>query len=288
MQEFQIKTITANGLEFGYLEAGTGDNFILCLHGFPDTPHTWVGVMKSLAEAGYRVVAPFMRGYPPTQSAPDNQYSLKELAEDAIALLDAFEVEQGVIMGNDWGALAAYSAATIAPERLTNIITTALPHPSVINFGTVGLWKGRHVFAFQRRKASVAWFKRNNYSGIDTFFKRWSPLWNFTEAEVAPVRESLSQEGGVEGALAYYWSFLSRNGDPDVQKLMQGKISVPTMSIFGDSDAGQSGDALKNAQDAFTSSYRHEVLPYVGHFVQREAPEEVAKLVIDYLGSEPS
>src|SRR5687768_2249913 len=83
------KTIEAGGLTFGYLEAGEGP-LVLCLHGFPDTAHTFDDLLPRLARAGYHAVAPFMRGYAPTSVPVDGDYSELRLGEDAIALIDAF------------------------------------------------------------------------------------------------------------------------------------------------------------------------------------------------------
>lgn len=278
----QTKTITANGLEFTYLEAGTGDNVVLCLHGFPDTPHTWSDLMARLSEAGYRVIAPFMRGYPPTQAAPDGKYSIKELATDAIGLLDAFEVEQAVIIGHDWGALAAYGAVALVPERFSKLVTIAIPHPRALSFGPRTLIKGRHFLNFQRRKSSIAWMQRDNYAAISSIFKRWSPNWKFTDADVAPVRESLSQAGGVEASLGYYWSFFSGRSDPQVQNLLRAKTTVPTLSLFGDADGALVLDALNRTESAYEALYQQEVLPGVGHFLHRETPDTVADLILDF------
>ena len=124
-------TVRANDLEFGVLEAGSGP-LALCLHGFPDTAHTWRHLLPALAEAGFHAVAPFMRGYAPTAIPADGAYQLGALIADAVAL---HEVLGGggdaVLIGHDWGAETAYGAAAHAPDRWRRLVTLAVPPASL-------------------------------------------------------------------------------------------------------------------------------------------------------------
>src|SRR5262252_8591367 len=110
----RTRTVLANDLEFGILEAGSGP-LALCLHGFPDSAQTWRDLLPELADAGFRAVAPFMRGYAPTAVPADGRYQMGVLAADAIALHEALGAdERAVIVGHDWGAGAAHGAAAAA------------------------------------------------------------------------------------------------------------------------------------------------------------------------------
>lgn len=279
----EAKIVAANGLDFAYYERGTGNKLVLCLHGFPDTADTWVDLMPRLAEAGYRVVAPFMRGYPPTEIPAAKDYSSVRLGEDVLAVIAALGSEQAIVIGHDWGALAAYSAAAIAPERISNLVTVAIPHPRALRFDLPTLIKARHFLTFQQRSSSVTWMKKNNYAAIDTIFRRWSPNWQFTETDLAPVREAFSQVGAVEAALGYYWSFWENRNNPDVQRINRTKTSVPTLSLFGDADGAMAMGALERTASAFTAEYKQVVLPNVGHFLHREVPDVFAERVLSFL-----
>ena len=109
--------IRANGVHFAYLDAGQGP-LVLCLHGFPDTAWSFVPLLERLAAAGYRAVAPFMRGYPPSGPAPDGDYRVITLGRDALALIEVLGAQRAVLVGHDWGAAATYIAAALAPERV--------------------------------------------------------------------------------------------------------------------------------------------------------------------------
>ena len=112
-------------MDFAYLEAGPSDGpLALCLHGFPDHAPTWEHLMPELAAAGYHVVAPWLRGYAPTGLAPDGNYQVATLALDALALADELAGDRdSVLIGHDWGAIAAYTAVGHRPERFSKLVT---------------------------------------------------------------------------------------------------------------------------------------------------------------------
>src|SRR2546423_8762255 len=123
----EIATIRANDLTFGYLEAGDGP-LALCLHGFPDSAWTWRHLLPALADAGYHAVAPWLRGYAPTAVPADGRYQSGALVADAVALHDAFGGDgDAVLVGHDWGAIAAYGAAAVAPDRWRRVVTGPVP-----------------------------------------------------------------------------------------------------------------------------------------------------------------
>ena len=125
------ETITANGIDFAYLEEGSSDGpLALCLHGFPDTAHTWRHLLPELAAAGFHAVAPFLRGYAPTPVAPDGHYQTGALVRDANALHEALGGDAtAVIVGHDWGALATYGAVAHQPDRWNRAVALAVPPP---------------------------------------------------------------------------------------------------------------------------------------------------------------
>src|SRR5580692_7814549 len=122
-------TVEANGVEFAYLEAGPADGpLALCLHGFPDTAHTWRHLLPALGDAGYHAVAPFLRAYAPTAIPADGQYQTGALARDVNALHQALGgTGDAVVVGHDWGALATYGAVAHQPDRWRRVVTAAVP-----------------------------------------------------------------------------------------------------------------------------------------------------------------
>jgi pimeloyl-ACP methyl ester carboxylesterase len=123
----RARTVTANGLRFGVLEAGSGP-LALCLHGFPDSAHTWRFLLPALADRGFHAVAPFMRGYAPTEIPADGCFRVGALVADAVGLHDALGGDdRAVLIGHGWGAEAAYGSGAFAADRWRRVVTLAVP-----------------------------------------------------------------------------------------------------------------------------------------------------------------
>src|SRR5262245_47208338 len=127
----ELRYVQANGLRFAYHEEGTGP-LVLLLHGFPDTPQTWDAARPALAAAGFRAVSPFMRGYAPSEIPTTDAYDSDTLGRDALALIEALGERSAIVVGHDWGASAAYSAVGLAPDRIRQLVTVAVPYPGSI------------------------------------------------------------------------------------------------------------------------------------------------------------
>src|SRR5262245_14862892 len=120
MVDLRTGSVQANSIAFHYLELGTGP-LVLCLHGFPDNAYTYRYLLPVLAAAGFRAVAPFMRGYAPTRAAPDGRYQSVLLAQDAVALITALGAERAFLVGHDWGAQATYGAPEESALRVEDV-----------------------------------------------------------------------------------------------------------------------------------------------------------------------
>ena len=125
--EIRKRVVRANGLEFPVLEAGDGP-LVLCLHGFPDHSLSWVHVLSRLAQEGYRAVAPALRGFWTGGAAPDGSYRAAAIGQDVLALIEALGVEQAYVIGHDFGARAAYSAASLDASRIHKLVGLAVPY----------------------------------------------------------------------------------------------------------------------------------------------------------------
>src|SRR6188508_461392 len=155
---FNEGRITANDVEFAYLETGAGP-LALCLHGFPDSAWTYRFLLPALAGAGFRAVAPFMRGYAPTAVPADGRYQTAALALDACRLHEVLGGdEDAVIVGHDWGAMATYTAANHEPDRWRRVVTMAVPPSGAVANGFLKyrqLKKSWYMFFFQHGLADM-------------------------------------------------------------------------------------------------------------------------------------
>ena len=126
--EVTHRTVETNGIRMHLAEAGTGPLVVLC-HGFPESWYSWRHQLAALAEAGFRAVAPDMRGYGQTdRPEPIDQYTLLHMIGDMVGLLDALGVDQAVIAGHDWGAPVAWHAALLRPDRFRGVIGLSVPY----------------------------------------------------------------------------------------------------------------------------------------------------------------
>jgi pimeloyl-ACP methyl ester carboxylesterase len=278
----EIRYVQANGLRFGYFEQGSGP-LVLLLHGFPDTPHTWDVVQPQLAAAGYRVVAPFMRGYPPTEGSRDGDYGVLSLGRDIVALIVALGAEQAIVIGHDWGGFAAYAAANLSPQSISKLIVLAIPHPGALRVNVQTLIKTNHFLTFQFRPWALSHLQRNHMAEINAIYRRWSPHLQVSEADLAPVKETLSQPGALAAALGYYWSFKTDALCRETRKIVNAKTTVPTLALFGEEDGALDISSIERTHACYNAPYEVVRLPKVGHFVHREAVGEVVERVLGFI-----
>jgi len=259
-----VRFVTVDGLRFGYLESGQGP-LVLLVHGFPDTAYSWDATRSALAAAGFRTVAPFTRGYAPTEVPSQEAYDSDTLGRDLVALVQALGGgEPAVIVGHDWGASAAYSAAALAPDSLRLLVTIAIPHPASVTPTPSVLWAVRHFFALNRRSA-LRWVPNDDFAYVDELLHRWSPRWNPGPEESAAVKEVFRDPKSLEAALGYYRAL--RPWPPSSHKM---KISVPSVCFAGDTDIMPPA-AYEKARSRFTGPYEVVQMPG-GHFMHREHP----------------
>ena len=273
-----LKFVEANGLRFAYFEEGRGP-LVLLVHGFPDTPHTWDHVRPAIAAEGFRVVTPFTRGYAPTEIPTREDYDADTLAADLLALVTALGEEKAIIVGHDWGASAAFSAAALAPERVRLLVTVAIPHPASILPTPKLVWTVRHFFLLSRAGAAAK-IRAGDFAHIDELVARWSPAWNVPAGETDAVKRSLREPGCLEAVLGYY-----RGIRVTLPRSQRKKISVPAVAFAGTDDM-IAPRAYERARSRYTSTYDIVTMPG-GHFMHREHPEHFTRELARVLGPYP-
>ena len=271
-----LHSVTANGLRFAYLEWGRGP-LVLALHGFPDTPHTWDVIGPALAAKGFRVVAPFTRGYAPT-AMPASDTTTRELGEDVVALISALGEERAHLLGHDWGAEAVYAAAGLAPERVITLTTVGIPHRAAVTPTPMLGWTLRH-FVTLRLPGAEARFAKHDFAQVEMFLRRWSPTWHFTAEDLAPIKACFREPGSVHGALGYYRASSART-----PAFMKERVRVPTLCFAGADDPGVQPATFEATRSHFTKDFAVAVIPG-GHFCHRESPDQLVARVGDFLAA---
>lgn len=286
--DISTSTISANGIEFTFLECGTGP-LALCLHGFPDSAHSWRHLLPDLAAAGFRAVAPFTRGYAPTSVAPDGMYQTGALSADANALHGALGGDgDAVIIGHDWGAPSAYGAAGSAPDKWAKVVGMAVPPGGAMGAAFVGnlaqIQRSWYMFYFQHPLSDMV-VPANDYAFIDMLWRQWSPGYDGA-ADAENCKACLRDPGHLAAALGYYRATIGagpRTPDYDaIQSAGGGELTQPTLYLHG-ADDGCIGRDVAESITTFSPWATLRIVEGAGHFLQLEKPAEVNALIIDWI-----
>ena len=283
-----MQHVSANGLDFAYLEQGSGP-LVLLLHGFPDTAHTWSHQMPALAAAGYRVVAPFLRGYHPTAIPANGYYDKATLATDVASLMrELGGGEPAYLVGQDWGAIILYAALSAFPELLRRAVVMAVPHPAVVARSMLvpkHVHRSFHWWFFQLPELPERALLDDDAAFIDYLWTYWTHAGFEDAAHIGEVKATLAQPGVLSATLGYYRAMLDPSkGDPalaDLRLRMERPIGVPTLALCGAEDLR--AELMRDQERYFSGEYRYEEVAGAGHFLQREKPAEVNRLLLQWL-----
>ena len=284
--DFKMDTVQANGLSFSFIEMGEGP-LILALHGFPDLPRTFRYQIVHLSTAGYRVVAPYMRGYFPTDAPPDGPYETAALVQDVLALIDVLSQNPIILIGHDWGAAAAYGAAIMAPQKISKLITIAVPPGFSKSFITNPNQQRRswYMFFFQMSFAETA-VAYNNFAFVEKLWQDWSAGWQYSAKEMAVLTATFQKQGVLRAALSYYRHSLNpENHSPElahIREYLSDSIDVPTLYIHGAQDGCIGVESTEGMERSFTKKVEKRILDG-GHFVHQEKPDAVNSIIEEFL-----
>jgi pimeloyl-ACP methyl ester carboxylesterase len=285
-----MEFIAANGLEFAYLSDGPEDGpLALCLHGFPDSAHTWRHLLPGLAAAGFRAVAPFLRGYAPTSVPADGRYQVGALVQDANALHEALGGGgDAVLIGHDWGALATYGAVAHQPQRWRRAVTAAVPPTASIGMSLLTyaqLQKSWYMFFFLSPLAEAA-LPLDDYTFLGDLWRDWSPGYDGAW-DVARVKESIGDPERIVAAISYYRAMW----DPTLQvpELADEQAAAllptprPTLYLHGRDDGCMLLSSMGSPLNFLAEGSQVEVIDDAGHFLHVERPEVVNRRILDFV-----
>jgi len=291
----QLRQIDAGDLSVQYVEAGpAGGTPVVLLHGWPYDIYSFIDVVPLLAAAGYRVIAPFLRGYGGTrfrseQTPRNGQQSV--VAVDAVALMDALKIQRTILAGFDWGARTADIVAALWPERCKALVSvsgylignpaagqTPLPPKAELQ------WWYQFYFATERGHAGYA---QNRKEFARLIWQLASPKWAFSDATFDRSATALDNPDQVAIVIHNYrWRLGLAAGEPRYDDLEQRlaaapMITVPTITMEGDANGAPHPEPVVYAKK-FSGKYAHRLITGgIGHNLPQEAPRAFADAIIE-------
>lgn len=293
-------TLAVGGMTYAALAWGpAGGPLALCLHGYPDTARTWRHLGPHLAERGWRVVAPYMRGYAPTSLAPDGNYQLGAIARDVAGLHRSLGGdERAVLIGHDWGAAVAYMAGSHTPGLFARIVTMAVSPPPALLSPFASPRRLVRDLPLVARQLRLSWYmffqllpgisERSLPRLVPRLWRDWSPGYDGRE-DARDVLAALGDDAHRTAALRYYRAvFLpwmrSREYAPE-QSRFRDVPEVPLLYLYGADDGCQLPEWGRRAHRVLRPGGRAEEVAGAGHFLHLERPDEVNARVAAFLGA---
>jgi pimeloyl-ACP methyl ester carboxylesterase len=290
-----LKQVNAGVLNVGYAEAGPADGPpVILLHGWPYDIYSFVDVTPLLASVGYRVIVPFVRGYGTTLFLSKDTFRNGQpsaVASDAIALMDALEIEKAILAGFDWGARSVNIVSALWPERCKATVSVSgyligsqeagkMPLPPKAELE----WWYQFYFATERGRLGYEKYRRD-FSKL--IWQTASPKWQFDDATFDRSAAAFDNPDHVAIVLHNYrWRLGLADGEAkyaDLEKRLATfpVITVPTITLEGDANGAPHPDPSVYAKK-FSGKYEHRTITGgIGHNLPQEAPQAFAQAVID-------
>lgn len=267
--------VDAGGVGINYEVTGEGRPVVL-LHGFPDSGRLWRHQVLALAETGFRVIVPDMRGYGRSDKPPAVEaYGIQALAGDVLAVMSDAGAEQAHIVGHDWGAALAWGLGALVSDRVDHLVVLSVGHPATFRAGPgyEQHQKSWYMLLFQFPGVAEQWLAADGWAN----FRAWS-----RHPDADTVIAELEANGSLTPGLNYYRA----NLPPEVW-LSPGRalpaVQVPTMGIWSSGDIALGERQMMASAEHVAGPWRYERLDGPGHWMQLEAPDVVSRLLIDFL-----
>ena len=281
-------TVGVDDVEMAYLTMGDGP-LAICLHGFPDTAWSWRHLLPRLADAGYRAVAPFLRGYAPTTAPADHNGQAGAGVADICTLHEELGGDgDAVLVGHDWGAVIAYGCAAHAPDRWRRVVAASVPPGPVMGQAFMDhdqLRRSWYMFFFLNPLADLV-VPQDDLAFLERLWADWSPGYDGS-GDARRAREALREPAALATALAIYRNALGgAGGDPryaEHQAAIGAVPPQPCLYLHGTDDGCIGVDFAAPTAGVLAPGSVVEEIEGAGHFLQLERPDRVNGLILDFL-----
>jgi pimeloyl-ACP methyl ester carboxylesterase len=266
--------VDANGLSFHVVDEGTGDDVVLLLHGFPDSSYLWRKQIPALTGAGFRVIAPDLRGFGQSEKPQEvGAYAMRTLVGDVNGILDALGVERAHVVGHDWGASLAWAFAGTMPGRVHKLVAMAVGHPRAFARSMLTSSQGLRAWYmgfFRIPGVSERLLSRDGFA----LFRR-----GFRSPDIDRNIESLSEPGALTAGLNWYRANVRLTRRPHLPN-----VSAPTMGIWGSKDVALTERQMRTSEEFVGGPFRYERIE-AGHWMMLTRPDRINGLLLDFLPS---
>jgi pimeloyl-ACP methyl ester carboxylesterase len=272
------------GVALHVVRAGEGPLVVL-LHGFPEFWYSWRHQIGPLVDAGFSVAAPDLRGYNlsdrPTDAAA---YHLRQLVEDVAAVVRSAGHARAHVVGHDWGGIVAWAFAGAHPELLDKLLIMNAPHMRLyvqtVRRNLRQALRSWYVLLFRLPGLAERLLAARDYAAVRRMFERFPARRGaFSPADVERYVEAISRPGALRAALNYY---RANAGGSGLRLAYSARTDAETLVIWGDKDPALLPDVLEGLERVAPRARVHH-MPDVSHWVQSEAPEEVNRLMVEFL-----
>jgi pimeloyl-ACP methyl ester carboxylesterase len=267
-----MSRVDVNGVGIEYQVTGQGRPVVL-LHGFPDSGRLWRHQVTALAEAGFQVIVPDLRGYGLSDKPSEVEaYSLPLLAGDVMAVLADAGVERAHVVGHDWGAALAWAIASLAPGTVDHLAVLSVGHPSTFRRTLEQRQKSWYMLLFQFEGVAERWLTENN----------WANMIGAGHPDADQVVADIEANGSLVPGLNWYRANVGPETwvGPPVQLP---PVQAPTMGIWSTGDFALTEVQMTDSAENVAGPWRYERLDGPGHWMQLDAPDKVNALLLDFL-----
>lgn len=264
--------LTVNGLRMQVQSVGQGPAVVL-LHGFPDTHVVWRKQIAPLVAAGFRVLAPDLRGYGGSDAPlAVDAYRLEHICADILAMLDQLGIAKARVVGHDWGAVAGWMLCMQAPQRIEQYVTLSVGHPAAI--ARAGLMQ-------TLRSSYMMWFLVPGLAERALMASDFYLMQRFTtdRAQVGHWKRSLREPSRMTAALNYYRANVPRG---IVLATRHTPVRVPVMGIWSSADPALGETQMRDSSRYVADRFRYERIEGADHWLQVTAFEQVNALLLDF------
>lgn len=271
------RRLEVGGVGLNVLDEGEGAP-VLLLHGFPDSLDLWRHQVPALTGAGFRVIAPDLRGFGHSDAPEEIEaYALPVVLEDVVGILDHLEVPSVRVVGHDWGAALAWGLAALQPDRVERLVALSVGHPATFPGSMEQRALSWYMLFFQFPEAEEA-LQRDDWRLFREAFG--------SGGDIDRYIDDLSRPGRLTAGLNWYRANISPESFVSAMSSSVPAVSCPTLGVWSSGDVALTEHQMTSSAENATGPWRYERIDDASHWMPVDAPERLNELLLDFLADE--